>query len=158
VLEPLTRADAKEMVHVLGDERLYEFTGGHPPAVAELRERYARWESRRSPDGSEEWLNWTVRRVDDRAAVGTVQATVTEGGRRAEVAWLIGAEWQGRSYASEAARALVDWLELRGVSVITAHIHPGHRASQAVARHAGLVATDALEDGEVVWQRSSLQR
>ncbi|MFD4577780.1 hypothetical protein ACFWPM_36425, partial [Streptomyces sp. NPDC058479] len=31
---------------------------------------------------------------DDARAVGTVQATVTEGGRLAEVAWVIGTPWQ----------------------------------------------------------------
>ena len=30
------------MAEVLGDERLHEFIGGHPPTLAELRERYRR--------------------------------------------------------------------------------------------------------------------
>jgi hypothetical protein len=37
---------------------------------------------------------------------------------------------------------------------IDAHIHPGHSASAAVARHAGLTRTDAQVDGETVWRRS----
>ena len=44
-------------------------------------------ESRRSPDGSEEWLNWVVREKESNAAVGTLQATIA--GDRAFVAWVI---------------------------------------------------------------------
>lgn len=158
LFEPVGRADAVEMTRVLADPALYQFVGGRPPTRAELAARYRRWEWRRSDDGREEWLNWIMRRSDDRTAVGTVQATISDRGRRADVAWVVGLAWQGRGYASEAARALVAWLDARGVGVITAHVHPDHRASQAVARNAGLVPTDAMEGGEVVWRRSLHQR
>jgi hypothetical protein len=79
-LVPLAVGDAEEMVGVLGDERLYAFTGGRPPTLAELRARYAQLVVGRSPDGTEQWRNWIVRLRDGRA-VGTVQATITAGGR-----------------------------------------------------------------------------
>ena len=37
---PLEVSDAGEMASVLADASLYEFTGGEPPTVAELEERY----------------------------------------------------------------------------------------------------------------------
>ena len=86
-------------------------------------------------------------------AVGYVQATVVDGGRQAEIAWVIGVDWQGRGYATEAARALVAWLDSRGVTTIRAHIHPGHAASAAVARRAGLAPTGHVGEGEQLWQR-----
>jgi RimJ/RimL family protein N-acetyltransferase len=86
-------------------------------------------------------------------AAGTVQATISGGGRSAEIAWVVGAPWQGRGYASEAARALVGWLDRRGVRVITACIHPRHDASAAVAGRAGLSPTADSRDGERVWRR-----
>jgi RimJ/RimL family protein N-acetyltransferase len=141
------------MVVVLGDEDLYAFIGGHAPSEADLVAQYSRWQCRRSPDGTAEWLNWIVRLRDDRAAIGTVQATVVDGGRRADVAWVIGRPWQSRGYASEAALAMIDWLEARGAALITAHIHPAHVASQAVARRAGLAPTGTIEHGEVLWER-----
>jgi RimJ/RimL family protein N-acetyltransferase len=151
-LVPLAVSDAEEMVTVLGDERLYAFTGGHPPALAELRARYARLVAGRSPDGTKQWRNWIVRLRDGRA-VGTVQATITAAGRAAEVAWVIGVTWQGLGLASEAAGGLVAWLEAGGVQTITAHVHPDHHASAAVAARAGLAATGEVHDGEQVWRR-----
>jgi RimJ/RimL family protein N-acetyltransferase len=156
-LVPLGPANAAalagEMVDVLSAPELYEFTGGAPPARAELRGRYGRLATGRSPDGSQEWWNWIMRQRDPGAAVGTVQATITGGGALAEIAWVVGTAWQGRGFASEAARALVGWLDGRGVHVIIACVHPRHDASAAVAERAGLRATGELRDGERVWRR-----
>jgi RimJ/RimL family protein N-acetyltransferase len=152
-LVPLTVADAAEMVRVLSGNALYEFTGGGPPGLDELRARYAGQAAGRSPDGSEEWRNWILRRQPGGQAVGYVQATIAEAGRRAEIAWVVGLRWQGQGYATEAAEALVGWLDARGVQVIQAHIHPEHAASAAVARRAGLRPSGAIEDGEQVWLR-----
>jgi len=142
------------MVDVLADRRLYEHTGGEPPGLDELRQRYERQAVRHSPDGTETWLNWIVRLRPGSEAIGFVQATVTRAGedRAADVAWVIGARWQGRGYAREAARALVAWLGSAGIGALTAHVHPDHAASAAVARSVGLEPTDVIEDGERVWR------
>jgi RimJ/RimL family protein N-acetyltransferase len=141
------------MAGVLGDERLHEFIGGQPDTLGELRERYARLAAG-SPEPGEVWLNWIVRRRADSRAVGTVQATVRTGDSRptALVAWVIGIEWQGEGFASEAAKALVDWLRERGIDDVAAHIHPEHRASAVVATRARLEPTDDEVDGEQVWR------
>ena len=152
-LVPLAVSDAEEMMGVLSAGALYTFTGGEPPGLDELRARYTRQVAGRSPDGSQEWHNWIIRREPGGQAVGYVQATVVDGGRQAEIAWVIGVDWQGRGYATEAARALVAWLDSRGVTTIRAHIHPGHAASAAVARRAGLAPTGRVDDGEQLWQR-----
>jgi RimJ/RimL family protein N-acetyltransferase len=150
-LTPLRPEDADEMVAVLDDERLHEFTGGRPATPAELHDQYVRLAAGSSrPD--EEWLNWVVRRRSDAQPVGTVQATLTDGGRAAHVAWVIGVGWQNQEFASEAASALVDWLWQRGAREVVAHIHPDHRASAAVAARAGLEQTDEEADGETVWR------
>jgi RimJ/RimL family protein N-acetyltransferase len=57
---------------------------------------------------------------------------------------------QGRGYAAEAARSLVDVLQAAGWSV-AAYIHPGHLASQRVAQAAGLSLTTGIRDGEMRW-------
>jgi RimJ/RimL family protein N-acetyltransferase len=152
-LEPLQVADAAELASVLGDERLHEFIGGRPATIAELRERYARLVSGSSKP-NEVWLNWIVRRRADKQAVGTVQATVTttDGEPTANVAWVIGLDWQNHGFASEAARALVDWLRQHGAHDVIACVHPDHRASAAVATRAGLRPTDEQRDGEQVWR------
>jgi RimJ/RimL family protein N-acetyltransferase len=153
-LMPLTRADAAEMVTVLSGEALYAFTGGSPPTFDELRNRYTRQVVGRSADGLEAWHNWVVRTRPDRAAIGYVQATVIDR-RRAEVAWVIGLAWQRRGYATEAAMALVAWLEARGIGLISANIHVANTASASVARRVGLEPTARFVDGEQVWERAA---
>jgi RimJ/RimL family protein N-acetyltransferase len=152
LLSPLRVADAPAMVSLLSDARMYEFTGGSPPTLAELTDRYERLAGRRSSDGSELWFNWIVRLRDGAVPVGVVQATVAPDGTTADVAWEIGVEWQGRGLAGEAAVELVRWLITEDVAQISALVHPDHVASQRVAERAGLVRTNEVDDGEVVWR------
>jgi RimJ/RimL family protein N-acetyltransferase len=141
------------MVAVLDDQRLHEFTGGHPKTLEELRETYRRQAVGQSPDGTQGWLNWTVRLRASGAAIGTVQATLrqADGATTAAVAWTIGSRHQGRGFAKEAAAAMADWLRSYRVERLSAHIRPDHAASIAVARHLGLRPTDELIDGEITW-------
>lgn len=152
-LRPLRIEHAAEMAGVLSDPGLHTFIGGAPLDATALRARYERLVAG-SPDPEVAWCNWVLHARAEGCLVGTVQATV--GGpatdRTAEVAWVVGTPWQGRGYATEAARALVAWLAARSVTQVIAHIHPGHRASAAVARAAGLAPTDQWQDGEVRWR------
>jgi RimJ/RimL family protein N-acetyltransferase len=154
VLTPLAVEDADELVGVLADPALHRFIGGRPDTLEELRARYAAMTAGPGrPD--ERWRNWVVRRREDDQAVGTVQATLTrEGGGRwtAAIAWVVGLPFQGRGYATEAARALVGWLRDQGVDEVVAHVHPDHLASARVAAGAGLEPTADLVDGERVWR------
>ena len=147
-LLPLQVEHAEEMAGVLADPALHTFIGGAPHTPAALRDRYERLVAG-SPDPAERWLNWVISLRDEARLVGTVQATVTD--RTAEIAWIVGTPWQGRGFASEAARGLVGWLSTQPVHTVVAHVHPDHHASAAVARSAGLTATDEWQDGEVRW-------
>lgn len=152
-LMPLTVADADGMVEVYADQRMHEFTGGAPPALPQLRERYAQLVVGRNHDGSEQWCNWIVRLHGRPSPIGAMQATIAHDLAEAAVAWEIGVDHQGRGLAAEAACALVDWLFTSGIERITATIHPDHAASAGVAVRAGLTATDEVDDGEIVWHR-----
>lgn len=154
VVTPLVVDDADAMAHVLGDASLYTFIGGEPPTRDALRARYTRFVVGASPCGRERWLNGIVRTRAGGEAVGTVQATVLQGGAEARLAWVVGVPWQGRGYAKEAAAGLAAWLAAEpGIAVLTALVHPAHEASRAVARHLGLALTGEREDGEDVWRR-----
>lgn len=152
-LTPLTVADADSMVEVYADQRMYQFTGGVPPSAAQLHERFERLAVGWNHDRSEQWCNWIVRLHDRPIPVGAVQSTIAADLAWAAVAWEIDINHQGRGCAGEAAWALVDWLLASGVARITATIHPDHVASARVAARAGLVATDEVDDGEIVWHR-----
>jgi RimJ/RimL family protein N-acetyltransferase len=103
-----------------------------------------------SPDRRESWLNWIVRLRQSNVAIGYVQTGVVAS--NADVAWVVGVEWQARGYASEAARVMVEWLKAQGMQALSALIHPRHAASAAVARRCGLTPTSEIVGGEVVWR------
>jgi RimJ/RimL family protein N-acetyltransferase len=73
-----------------------------PVVAEELRETLGRLARDRADDP---WAQrgWVVRRLADERAVGMLQAVFGDGGRSAEIAWLVGVPWQGQGLASEAA-------------------------------------------------------
>jgi RimJ/RimL family protein N-acetyltransferase len=164
------------MVAVLADRSLYAFYDDEPsPSRDELRDRYSRQAAGLSPDGRAVWHSWIVRERVSGSAIGFVQATVGatagsslasvdtkdtpyDGRTSAELAWVIGVPWQARGYATEAAAAVRDAVRGAGsatgddVTLVHAHIAPGHVASETVARHLGLVPTDVVHHGETRWE------
>lgn len=151
-LVPLRTEHAVEMARVLADPQLYAFTGGTPPTVTELRNRYEHWNAG-SPDPAAAWCNWAIKLRSGGSLAGWVQATISArpSSPVAEVAWVVSTPWQGQGIATEAARAVVGWLRRQSVRTVIAHIHPDHHASAAVARAIGLEPTDDWQDGEVRW-------
>jgi RimJ/RimL family protein N-acetyltransferase len=150
-LDPLRQSDASEMVGVLGDEALYEFTGGEPPTLEALEARYRAQVAGSGREG-ETWHNWILRLVGTGEAIGFVQTTVTA--TESDLAWVVGVDWQGHGLATEAARAMCEWLITGGPCRLVAHIHPDHLASGRVAAALGLTPSDEIDsDGEVVWAR-----
>ena len=83
-----------------------------------------------------------------------MQATVTADD--ADVAWVVGKFWQGQGYATEAEIAVVSQLRAIGVRNIRARIHPGHTASQRVARNTGFRATTQVVDDEEIWMLADI--
>jgi protein-L-isoaspartate(D-aspartate) O-methyltransferase len=157
-LVPAVADDAEELTEVFGDERLYGFFASQPTTTEELRDQFDRLAAdRRADKEGTAQRNWTVRRRRDSRAVGMLQAVFSDQGRAAEIAWAVGVPWQRQGIASEAARAVVGWLERRGVVSITAHIHPDHHASATVATRAGLRPTGEYRDHEGIreqlWRR-----
>ncbi len=153
-LEPLRVSHAAEMSPVLADPILYEFTGGEPPSLETLRQRYVRQSRGMSPDGTEAWLNWIIRVVDTRTAVGFVQASirVETVPVTASLAWLIDPTHQGRGYARRASSLVIDALRAQGVTEFRASIADGHVASERVATRLGMRRTEERDDDEAVWR------
>jgi RimJ/RimL family protein N-acetyltransferase len=155
-LEPLSVQHADEAVTVFDDPQLYTFIGGEPLSLAEFRDRYTRQVAGHSPDGSQGWLNWMLRLRTGGELAGTAQATLSrldqDGAERvAELAWMVAVQHQGQGYATEAASAVMHWLQHHGIDRFQAHIHPGHTASARVAEHIGMHPTGTKVNGEVRW-------
>jgi len=140
-LEPLVLAHASVLFPLLRDPHLYEFLDSEPPkSVVILEEQYRRWEPRRSPDGSQAWLNWAAR-LRDAAYVGWFQATVHADGR-ADLAYLVFQEHQRQGYSVEACRAIMSHIRAEhGARTIRTTIDPENTASIALAKKLGLKQT-----------------
>jgi [ribosomal protein S5]-alanine N-acetyltransferase len=109
-LEPLTVAHADEMFAVLSDVQLYPYLDyTAPTSVEQLRKVYTRQQTRRSPDGREQWLNWVLRLTSSGALIGTVQATVLHD-HSSWVAYVLSSQHWGRGYAATATQAMMDCL------------------------------------------------
>jgi ribosomal-protein-alanine N-acetyltransferase len=105
VLEPQVAAHAEEMFVVLSDPAIYEFENEPPWSVNEVREHFAELESRTSPNGREQWLNWVVRLPGSQLA-GYVQATVCPQGS-ATIAYEFSSAHWGRGYARQSLEAMI---------------------------------------------------
>ena len=108
ILEPQVAAHSAEMFRVLRDPALYEFENAPPTSVEVLHERFTRLESRRSPDGSQQWLNWVIRSRRG-GLIGFAQATVFPD-RTAGIAYVLSSAFWGQGLASEAVIAMGDEL------------------------------------------------
>jgi RimJ/RimL family protein N-acetyltransferase len=160
VLEPQRADHAAEMYALLCDPALYEYENEPPPSVAWLRNRYRELESRRSPDGAEQWLNWIVRLPEGRAA-GYVQASVRPDGH-CHIAYVLGSEFWGQGLARRAVEAMIDELACTyGVHTLWAVFkEENHRSRRLLERLAfGPATAEArgqheLEPGEDIMTRA----
>ena len=81
---------------------------------------------------------WAVERKSDGAFVGRVGLWNPEGWPGLEVGWTLGREFWGQGYATEAARAAMDFAFLtQGISRLLSVIDSRNRASQRVAERLG---------------------
>ena len=153
-LEPQVAGHAAQMFAVLSDARIYEFENEPPASEEWLRERFRKLESRRSPDGKEEWLNWVLK-LRDGSLAGYVQATV-RGDASADVAYVLSSAHWGRGIASRAVGAMMDELSLRhGTRVFFAVFKTANGRSRRLLERLGFepaaaaeVAARGVEPGE----------
>jgi [ribosomal protein S5]-alanine N-acetyltransferase len=122
VLLPLRGEHADHLFEGLSDDRLYEFIADTPPnRVESLRARYEKLAGRKSPDGTEAWLNWAVWSRHDQQYIGYVQATVRSAGI-CEIAYVFVWNMWGRGYGREAVAAmaahLLDYYEARSLRAV----------------------------------------
>ncbi len=158
-LEPQTAAHADEMFTVLSDPALYEFENQPPPSVESLRARFVRLESRTSPDGAEQWLNWVIRLRSSELA-GYVQATLSAGGDAA-IAYVLGSRSWGRGLASEAVEAMIaELVERHGVRSLSAVLKRSNHRSMRLLERLGFTPAPAASavrfggaDDEAAMQR-----
>lgn len=145
VLEPLVPGHAEAMFEVLSDPELYRYLDHPPPpSVEHLRDIYAGVETRMSPDGSQVWLNWVVRRPGQ-PLLGYVQATVLPD-HTAWVGYVFSARHWGRGHATQAVRAMLEHAALHyRVSRFLASVEAANRRSIRLLERLGFHEAGAPE-------------
>ena len=143
-LEPQVAAHAEEMFGVLSDPAIYEFENEPPWSVNELRERFAALESRVSPNGEEQWLNWVVRLACGPLA-GYVQATVGPRGSAAVAYEFASAHW-GQGHARRSLEAMfAELAECHGVEHLEAVLKKPNLRSLRLLERLGFTMASAEE-------------
>lgn len=149
-LEPLTAQHAEAMFQGLSNPRLYEFIAEEAlKSIDELRRRYTRLESRRSPDGREAWLNWVLFSKPELRARGYVQATVHDTG--ASVAFVLFEDAWGQGFAREAVGLMLPHLrDAYGARTASATVDPRNRRSVRLLEALGFALAKMRTGAELV--------
>jgi RimJ/RimL family protein N-acetyltransferase len=97
-------------------------------------------------------------RTEDRVAVGNIGLVAPDDAGRSMYGYSVYPEFEGNGYASEAAKAIVEFgLAVDAVTTVYATIPVGHVASEKVSTRAGLVNTGVQVEDEGmilnVWER-----
>jgi RimJ/RimL family protein N-acetyltransferase len=138
-LRDFVAADLDDMVRLDSDPRVMKYiAGGKPAARAAVLQRLARFV--RYPTLYPDLGAWRAARRDTGAFIGWFALNYAGKSTDIEVGYRLVPEAWGQGFATEGARALVDYgfddLDLDRIIGVT---HPGNKASQHVLRKAGLV-------------------
>ena len=141
LLEPLNAWHGESLFPGLKDPLLYTYIPKEPPlAASHLSRRFEALETRRSPDGTELWLNWAVR-ISNGGYAGLVEATLTADGR-AQAAWWVFTASQHQGYGREAVAAMLAHLAGVGAAEAIAFIDTRNAASIRLAEATGFARHD----------------
>ena len=145
VLEPLVAGHAEAMFEVLSEPELYRYLDyAPPPSMEHLRSVYERVEARKSPDGSQLWLNWVVR-LQGQPPVGYVQVTVASH-QTAWVGFVFSSKHWGRGYATKATQAVLEHVPtVYGVTRFLATVEAENQRSTRLLERLGFHAATEQE-------------
>ena len=137
VLRPLRESDLDALAAIYADPATMRFLGG-PRTHEDTNVRLAWMIDAHREQGFGLWA--TTLRTDG-TLIGRCGLIVqdVEGVTEHEIAYLLGSQWWGRGYATEAAAAIRDHARAKlGFDRLISLIDPGNAPSQAVARRIGL--------------------
>ena len=133
---------------MLADTELHLFVPMESPTVDQQRERCARWAKRRSPDGSEIWLNWVTRDEPTGELVAHFQAGLKEDGV-ASVGYVVARRFQRMGVAAEGLRAVLDYLHAElGAIEAKAWSDTRNLASHRLAERLGMSNVGFIKDAD----------
>jgi RimJ/RimL family protein N-acetyltransferase len=135
ILRDFRQEDLAPFAAFLADPEVMRYLGGSTLSTNDTWRNMAR--------SAGQWLlrgygAWAVTRKSDNALLGRVGLLNPEGWPGLEVGWTLGRSFWGQGYASEAARAAMNYGFLtQGVDRLISMIDPDNAPSQAVALRIG---------------------
>ncbi len=135
---------------VLQSPNLYSYIPQKPPTLKELEKKFEWWEKNtESPDGTEYWLNWIVVEKVTLTTIGTIQIGIHKENREGAIAYMIGIDFQGKGYGTEAVKALLDHCHTEySVQVFKAWIDTRNIASLRLVQKIGMNKVDFLQNAD----------
>jgi RimJ/RimL family protein N-acetyltransferase len=134
VLRGFRNDDLDAYAEMMADPEVQRFLGG-------VQARVDAWRGMTSVLGH--WALrgfglWAVERKSDRALIGRVGVQYPEGWPSTEIAWTLGRPYWGQGYATEAAKASLDFgFKATAVPKLISLIDPENHPSQRVALRLG---------------------
>lgn len=147
---PLVAAHADALFPILTDPGTQRWIS--PPkarTVEALRGRWGALEGRCSPDGAEAWLAWAVRRDEDGAWLGKLDANVV-GTVATNLGYVFAPSSWGHGYATEAVGAVVEHFLRAGVTELRATVTVGNEASCRVLERLRFERAGVLVGNDVI--------
>jgi RimJ/RimL family protein N-acetyltransferase len=148
-LVPVGEDHAPLLFGALRDPQLYALMPEEAPkTLLGLRKRYAFLQRRKSPDGNEHWLNWTIFVRQTGEPAGTFQATVRDDGP-SDIAYVMFKRHWRQGIASEAGTVVIDHIfERYPTPVIAANMDTRNIASIKLVERLGLTRTAFIPDAD----------
>ncbi len=155
MLEPVTEGHAQEFFDLFSDSSLHTFVPFEVPTIEQQTERCRRWACGASSDGSEIWINWASRDKTSGKMMGHFQAGLTQD-QPASIGYVVAKNFQGQGYATEALRAICDFLKTqRNVKTVKAWSDTKNLASHRVAKNLGMEVVDTIKNADFFKGQSS---
>jgi RimJ/RimL family protein N-acetyltransferase len=152
-LRAFAAADADPMTSLAGDRAVAATTLSIPhPYTRGDAERWIASHLEAWVEGA--GLSLAITRIDDETLVGAISLMLDGNHRRAELGYWIGQPFWGRGYATEAARAMLDFgFGSMGLNRIFAHHMRDNPASGRVLGKIGMTREGVLSQHVLKWDQ-----
>ena len=141
--------DAEQLYEYFGsDPEMYQYSGWNPYATLEM----ARETVRRFIDSykEEHTYSWVMDANGDDVVAGTIGAYDYQD-NQVEVGFSVAQSWQGRGFATEALKAVLEYLtENEGIACVTAWCAAENISSRKVLEKSGMRLVDTEKNGLTV--------
>jgi RimJ/RimL family protein N-acetyltransferase len=147
ILRRFTRRDVKDVVEFMSHPSVGRIVTGMEPREASVR-AYIDRHNTYEPFEKDKVFDLAIERRENHKVIGLVTLICREH-KRAELGYVLGVDYRGQGYATEACRGLVAYgFTTLGLHRIQATTSSANRASWRVMERLGMEQEGRLRDGE----------